>query len=64
MFFDANAWPPPPNGPEPPPPPPPPRLDPAQERTLMRLVIFLLVALFVGPFAGSSVIHAIIALLR
>lgn len=63
MFFDANAWPPPPNGADPPPPPAP-RLDPAQERTLMRLILFLLLALFVGPFAGSSLIHAVIALLR
>ena len=63
MFFDANAWPPPPNGAKPPPTPAP-RLDRDEERTLVRLVAFLIFALFVGPFAGSSLIHAVIAMMR
>jgi|GEM_PF-2879506 len=62
MFYDSNAWPPAPGGFDPP--PPPRRLDAAQERTLMRIVGVMLVVLFLGPFAGSSVVDAVVALVR
>lgn len=62
MFFDSNAWPPGPGGTDPP--PPARRLDAAQERTLMRIVGVMLVMLFLGPFAGSSVVDALVALVR
>ena len=63
MFFDSNAWPPAAGGNDPPPPPRP-GLNPRQERTLMRLVGLLLLVMFLGPFAGSSVVNAIVALVR
>jgi hypothetical protein len=62
MFFDPGAWPPPPGGFEPP--PPEPRLSASQERVLLRLIGLMLLAVFVGPLAGSSVIVAIVALVR
>lgn len=62
MFYDSNAWPPAPGGFDPP--PPERRLDAAQERTLMRIVGVMLVVLFLGPFAGSSVVDAVVALVR
>lgn len=62
MYFDSKAWPPPPDGSEPE--PPKPRLTPAQERRIMWVVTILLLVVFLGPFAGSSVIEAIVALIR
>lgn len=62
MFFDSGAWPPPPDGFDPP--PPEPRLSASQERVLLRLIGMLLLAVFVGPLAGSSVIVAIVAIVR
>ncbi len=39
-------------------------LTPTQERGLLRIVAALTVVLFLGPFAGSSVVTAIVALAR
>jgi len=61
MFFDSNAWPPPPDGYRP---PRQPRLTRRQERTMLTTVGMFLLVMFVGPLAGSSVIAAVIALLR
>ena len=63
MFFDSGAWPPPPDGFDPPPSSAP-RMSAAQERSLMRLIGLLLVAMFLGPIAGSSMIVPIISLVR
>ncbi len=62
MFVDTGSWPPAPDGVDPPPQPPA-RLDAGQTRMLMRIIGLLLFALFVGPFAGSSIISAVAALL-
>ena len=61
MFFDSNAWPPAPDGFEP---KPEPRMTAAQERTVMKTIGILLVVMFLGPFAGSSVVEAVWALIR
>lgn len=63
MFYDPKAWPPPSGGYEPPPGPPP-RINAAQERTLLRLLGTLLVVVFLGPFAGSSLVLALMAVWR
>jgi hypothetical protein len=63
MFFDSTLWPPAPDG-DPPPEPQPAKLTARQERLMMRIVGLLLLVLFLGPFAGSSVISAAIALTR
>lgn len=63
MFFDSNAWPPAPGGFDPPPQPAP-RISPAQERAVLRLIGVLLLAMFVGPLAGSSVIVGVIAIVH
>ena len=63
MFFDSSAWPPPPDGFDPPPSSAP-RMSAAQERSLMRLIGLLLLATFLGPIAGSSMIVPIVALVR
>lgn len=62
MFFDSAAWPPPPDGFDPP--PPEPRLSASQERVLLRLIGMLLLALFVGPLAGASLIDVAVAVIR
>lgn len=64
MFRDTSAWPPPPGGDDPPPREPPRRLTPREERVVMRGVGLLLLAMFVGPLAGSSVIAAAVAVAR
>jgi hypothetical protein len=61
MFLNHNDWPPAPSGFEPKPTRP---LDAAQERLVMRVIAILLLAMFLGPFAGSSLIEAMIALVR
>ncbi|MDQ2893655.1 MAG: hypothetical protein M3R64_11295 [Pseudomonadota bacterium] len=63
MYFDSSAWPPPPDGFDPEPEPAR-ALGAAQERTIMRLIGVVLCALFLGPFAGSSLIDAVVALAR
>jgi len=62
MFFDSEAWPPAPSGFDPP--PPSPRLSAAQERILLRIIAILLIAMFLGPFAGSSLIDVAVAIVR
>ena len=63
MFFDSSLWPPAPDGSDPPARPPA-KLTARQERHMMRIVGLLLLVLFLGPFAGSSVISAAVALTR
>ena len=63
MFFDSSLWPPAPDGSEPMSPRPS-RLDSKQERLMMRIIGWLLLVLFLGPFAGSSVISALVAIAR
>ena len=63
MFFDSGLWPPAPDGSEPAAPRPG-KLDARQERLMMRIIGLLLLVLFLGPFAGSSVISAIVAMAR
>lgn len=63
MFFDSTLWPPSPDG-SGPREEPPARLTARQERLMMRIVGLLLLVLFLGPFAGSSVISAAVALAR
>ena len=63
MFFDSTLWPPAPDG-SGPPARPPAKLTPREERLMMRIIGLLLLALFIGPFAGSSVILAAAALVR
>ncbi len=60
MFYDSNAWPPPPDGYE----PPRPRLTRRQERAMLGSVGMFLLVMFIGPLAGSSVVAAVIAVLR
>ncbi|WBH17471.1 hypothetical protein [Sphingomonas radiodurans] len=60
MFFDSNAWPPAPDGRGP---PPRPKLTRAQEDHLLRMIGWFVLVMVVGPFAGSSVIAAVMALL-
>jgi len=62
MFFDSGAWPPPTGGADPP--PPEPRLTASQERVLLRIIGMLLLALFVGPLAGASLIDVAVAVVR
>lgn len=63
MFFDSTLWPPAPDG-SGPPDEPPAKLTAGQERMMMRIVGLLLLVLFLGPFAGSSVVSAAVALAR
>jgi hypothetical protein len=63
MFFDSQAWPPPPDGSEPARPPVA-RLNARQELAIMRVVgLFLIVAL-IAPFAGSSVVSGVVAIVN
>ncbi len=63
MYFDSSAWPPPPDGFDPEPEPAR-ALSAGQERAIMRLIGVILFALFLGPFAGSSLIDGVVALAR
>jgi hypothetical protein len=63
MFVDFNDRPPPPRW-EPRPEPQRPRLTRRQERVLLWLVGLNLLALFVAPIAGGTVLMAVAALLR
>lgn len=60
MFYDSGSWPPPPDGYE----PPAGRraITPREERVIMRLIGFFLLALFLAPLGGSSVVAAIVTL--
>lgn len=59
MFVNFNGdWPP---SPEPPAPPPPPRLDRKAEVRLGWVIALNLVMLVLGPLAGATVLHALIA---
>lgn len=63
MFHDSAAWPPSPDGND-----PPPRrvrkLNAHQEGTLMKIAGLLILLTFLGPFAGSSVLSALVALTK
>jgi hypothetical protein len=58
MFVDHSLWPPPPSEP---PPPRPRRLTDAQERSIGWAALAFVVAMLLGPLAGSSVIIALVA---
>jgi hypothetical protein len=63
MFLDTQEWPHAPGGFDPPPMPTP-RISATQERIIMRVIGTLLMIMFLSPFAGSSVVSALIALVQ
>lgn len=61
MFVDLrNDWPPEPWNPK----PVPPKLTPRQVRVMAWILAVNVAMLLLGPFAGASVIDALLALLR